>query len=389
MTDIPPCDIAIIGGGLSGGLIALALVALRPELSVLLVEGGDTLGGNHVWSFFDGDIATTDRWLVDPMIAHRWTGSHDVRFPEVARTLAAGYNSITSAQFGAHVRKRLGARVVTGLAERLAPTRATLADGRVIEAGAIIDARGFASADDPALAALICGWQKFVGQRLCLAAPHGLTRPVIMDATVDQIDGYRFVYLLPMGVNEIFVEDTYYSNDAALDVAALRARIAKYAKTQGWRVEAVAHEETGVLPVVYGGDFARFWPIDDRVARAGGRAGLFHPMTGYSLPDAVRFAVDLARQTETDAVALAKFTRTYANRHWRSGRYYRLLGKMLFRAAAPQVRYRIFARFYTLGEQLISRFYSGQSSWADKIRILCGRPPVPIRAAMRAIMKNG
>ena len=31
-------DIAIIGGGLAGGLIALALAERRPELDVLLVE---------------------------------------------------------------------------------------------------------------------------------------------------------------------------------------------------------------------------------------------------------------------------------------------------------------------------------------------------------------
>ena len=50
-------DIQILGGGLAGGLIARALVARRPDLSVTLIERGETLGGNHVWSFFDGDIA--------------------------------------------------------------------------------------------------------------------------------------------------------------------------------------------------------------------------------------------------------------------------------------------------------------------------------------------
>ena len=32
------------------------------------------------------------------------------------------------------------------------------------------------------------GFQKFVGQEVQLAAPHGLTKPVLMDATVDQSD---------------------------------------------------------------------------------------------------------------------------------------------------------------------------------------------------------
>lgn len=389
VSDLPPCDIVIIGGGLSGGLIALALAQRRPELSVLLVEAGGSFGGNHVWSFFDDDIAAGERSLVDPMIAHRWTAGHDVRFPGHTRTLSGPYNSITSARFDAHIRAVIGKRAMNDMAAvRIDRAQVHFADGRYVDAKAVIDARGFASSDDPALAMLSCGWQKFVGQRLRLAAPHGLTRPVIMDACVDQVDGYRFVYLLPVGEREIFVEDTYYSNDAVLDAPAIRTRIADYASRRGWTVEAVQQEEAGVLPVVYGGEFNRFWPDDDPIARAGVRAGLFHPMTGYSVPDAVRFAAALAEQPSLDTDSLAAFARDFARRHWQSGAYYRLLGKMLFRAAAPDQRYRIFDRFYTLPEPLIARFYSGRTSMMDKIRILCGRPPVPIRAAMCAVMNE-
>ena len=69
MTDTLDCDLAIIGGGLSGGLVALAFAALRPEVRLLLVEQGERPGGNHVWSFFDGDVAPADRWLIDPLVA--------------------------------------------------------------------------------------------------------------------------------------------------------------------------------------------------------------------------------------------------------------------------------------------------------------------------------
>ena len=49
-------DIAILGGGLAGGLVALALARHRPEISVMVVERGAVLGGNHVWSFFSSDL---------------------------------------------------------------------------------------------------------------------------------------------------------------------------------------------------------------------------------------------------------------------------------------------------------------------------------------------
>lgn len=377
MTSELDCDLAIVGGGLSGGLIALAFAALRPDVRLLLVEQGDRPGGNHIWSFFDGDVTTADRWLIEPLVAHRWPQGHEVRFPDHPRRLDTPYNSVTSVSLAVTLERQLGDRLLTETpVAALAPDRVTLADGRTIRARAVIDARG---AGD--LSALRCGWQKFVGHALRCDAPHGVDRPVIMDATVDQMDGYRFVYLLPWDDRTIFVEDTYYSDTADLDVPAIEARIAAYADARGWRADVV-HREQGVLPVVHGGDFDRYWLADDPVARAGVRAGLFQPMTGYSLPDAVRFALWLADQP-LDGLPAA--TRAYAKAHWARGGYYRLLGKMLFGAARPHQRWRIFARFYRLRPALIQRFYAGRSSLTDRLRILCGRPPVPIRDAMRTL----
>jgi lycopene beta-cyclase len=377
MANEPDCDLAIIGGGLAGGLIALAFAALRPEVRLLLVEQGEQVGGNHIWSFFDGDVAPKDRWLVDPLVAHRWPQGHGVRFPGFERRLATPYNSVETVQFAVHLGRVLGDHLLTGAeVTALSPRGVTLADGRTIGAGAVIDARG---AGD--LSALRCGWQKFVGHALRCDAPHGIDRPIIMDATVAQQDGYRFVYLLPWDDRTIFVEDTYYSDRPDLDVPMLDARIADYARARGWRADVV-HREQGVLPVVHGGDFDLYWPKHDPVARAGVRAGLFQPMTGYSLPDAVRFALWLADQPLDN---LAPRTRAYAAAHWRRGGYYRLLGRMLFGAAQPDQRWRIFARFYRLRPALIQRFYAGRSTVADRIRILCGKPPVPIRGAMRTM----
>jgi lycopene beta-cyclase len=74
-----------------------------------------------------------------------------------------------------------------------------------------------------------------------------------------------------------------------------------------------------------------------------------------------------------------------ARRHWNATRFYRRLGAMLFGAARPEARWRVFARFYRLPEPLIERFYAGRSTLADRARILCGRPPVPIGRALGAL----
>jgi lycopene beta-cyclase len=58
---------------------------------------------------------------------------------------------------------------------------------------------------------------------------------------------------------------------------------------------------------------------------------------------------------------------------------------MLFKAAEPAARYRILERFYRLDPSLIGRFYAGTSTMIDKARVLTGKPPVPIRRAIRAL----
>ena len=377
------CDIAIAGGGLAGGLIALALVEKRPDLDVRIIEAAPKLGGNHIWSFFDSDIADVDRWLVEPLICHRWQ-DYDIAFPGHARTLDSAYNSIESARLDEIVRHKLPAEhLVRGHVLSINENGHTikLDGGRTLTARHIIDARGPGD-----LSTLDLGWQKFVGQTLTISGGHGLTRPIVMDATVDQIDGYRFVYCLPFDAETLFVEDTYYSDTPDLDVEIVRDRIADYAATKGWQIAARGHQETGVLPVVMGGDFDAYWAsTGDGIGKAGLRAGLFHATTGYSLPDAVRLAAAMPGLVDLGHAAFAAAIQKIARKAWHRNGFYRMLDTMLFRAAAPSLRYRVLERFYTLSPALIGRFYSGQSTLFDKIRVLSGKPPVPIWAAIRAL----
>ncbi|MBA4355759.1 MAG: lycopene cyclase [Novosphingobium sp.] len=380
------CDIAILGGGLAGGLVALALRRARPDLLLLLVEQGETLGGNHVWSFFGSDVGKAGRELLDGLTVAAWP-EYTVRFPSFQRRLKTSYYSITSERFDTMLRAELGEEaILTGVrALACSSTNVTLSDGTRIEAGAVIDARGIRN-----MGHLTGGWQKFVGQRLRLAAPHGLDAPLVKDATVDQHDGYRFVYCLPFAADEIFIEDTYYSDSAAIDMPTLTARIADYARMRGWQIAEVLCEEHGVLPVVAGGDFDAFWrSTGGAVARAGARAGLFQAVTSYSLPDAVRYALALARQQDVSGPALAAFSERWARTHWKRGAYLRALSAMLFAAAEPDQRYRILERFYRLDRSLIERFYAGRMTAFDKVRILAGKPPVRVGRAIGVLTGLG
>ena len=371
-------DLIILGGGLAGGLAALALRRARPALAVTIVEPGPAIGGNHLWSYFGSDIESGDRQLVDPLAAHRWPG-YRVRFPARERRLAEPYYTIESEALDTAVRAS-GATIVRASAVHAAPTEVHLDNGKTLSASAVLDTRGIAAAP----VGLRCGWQKFVGQLLDVPTGHGLAEPLVMDAAVDQADGYRFVYCLPFSTTQVFVEDTYYSDTPDLDPTELAGRIADYAARQGWAVASISRTERGVLPVVTGGQFDTFWPATDTLARGGVRAGLFHPLTSFSLPDAVRFASWLAARAPLDS-RLGGATRNFAEAHWRRGKFDRLLARMLMEAADPPRRYRVLERFYRLPAPLIARFYAGRSTLFDRARILAGRPPVSLARAIRAI----
>jgi lycopene beta-cyclase len=219
-----------------------------------------------------------------------------------------------------------------------------------------------------------------------LSEPHNITKPIVMDATVDQHDGYRFVYVLPFAMDKLFVEDTYYSDKPDHDPRILRQRLAAYADEKGWKVERILREENGVLPVVMGGDLESYWNSGSgRTAKAGARGAFFQPVTSYSLPDAVRNAIFIAEQPELDGDKLNLALRQRSEEHWHKGKFFRMLNRMLFRGADGPDRYKILERFYRLQPGLIERFYAGNTTIKDMIRILSGKPPIPIRRAIKAI----
>ena len=347
---------------------------------MLVLEATGGAGGNHTWCFHDDDLTSAQRrWLAD-LVVHRWEG-YTVAFPGFSRSIDSGYNAITSERFRQRIEAVLGNRIRHGaVVTDIGATHVRLACGETIEAAAVIDGRGARPSRHMTL-----GYQKFLGQELSLDGPHGLDRPLIMDAEVSQKDGYRFVYVLPLAPDRLLVEDTYYADGPALDELTLRTRIASYTARRGWRVQRVVREERGVLPITLGGDVGAFWDEANGVARCGLAGGFFHPTTGYSLPDAARIADLIVGLDDLKAPALFAAIRAHAETQWRARRFYRSLNRMLFLAARPEKRYRVLRRFYGLPQPLIGRFYAADSSALDKLRILAGKPPVSIVPALKAL----
>ncbi|MEO0618694.1 MAG: lycopene beta-cyclase CrtY [Pseudomonadota bacterium] len=380
--NIETCDVVLAGGGLASTLLAVRLKQRNPELRIRIVERAATLGADPTWSFHDTDLSATQRKWLTPFIAHRWADQQLV-FPELTRIVDVGYNTITAEQFHAAAMDVLGDDAILSTdVHEVSDDHVMLSDGRLIEAACVIDGRG----PDASLP-LALGFQKFFGLEIECTTPHGETRPTIMDATVDQDDGYRFIYTLPYDDHRILVEDTYYSDGEDHAPERLRQRVDDYIARHGWDVARVVRTEEGVLPVVLGGDIDALWR-DIRSgkggsrARIGLRAALFHPTTGYSLPDAVRVADHVSGLNEFTTARVADEVERISRNAWQERAYFRMLNRMLFNGTDPDKRVSVFQHFYRTGRGTIERFYAAELNPLDKLRILMGKPPIPISRAL-------
>ncbi len=369
----PILDLALVGGGLQNGLVALATLAARPDARIALFERGAALGGNHTWCFHQDDVPDAARPWIEPLVDRSWPGYH-VRFARYERALSSTYACITASRLDEVVRARLAVSPNASL--HLGSEAVAIEPGRVIvrardggtrdvRAATVIDARG------PDRAGGTGGWQKFVGLELALARPHGLEVPILMDATVEQLDGFRFVYVLPLAPDRLLVEDTCFSDGARLDAAAMRARVLAYAEARGWHAREIVREERGVLPMTWDADVT---PPEPGLVTAGYQGGWFHPVTGYSFPIALRLAAavgDAIGRGEDAAAAVAALVPA----HRAQLRFARRLVWMMFRWFPPENRAGVLEHFYRLPEDSVRRFYALALTGRDRTRMFLGRPP--------------
>ena len=365
----PAYDVALVGGGLANGLIALALIARDPKRRFVLIERASTLGGNHTWCFHCRDVPEQARAFFDPLVEHRWSG-YDVHFPSFSRTIDAPYGCVSSARFDGVVRAAVesapNATLITGVGVRHLDTHdVVLDDGRTLSADLVVDGRGPERDDWPKT-----GYQKFFGLEVELERPHALRRPLLMDATVPQRGGYRFFYVLPFSATRLLVEDTIFSHSADLDLDRARQTVLAFADERGFRVRRVLREEHASLPMPYQGEPAA---QTSGPLRSGYRGGWFHPATGYSLPVALRLAL-LVSDLPKNRV-FGPELRSFYKAHLSQFRYATFLNRMLFQWFEPEQMWNVFERFNRLPSPVMGRFYAMELTAADRARIMLGRPP--------------
>lgn len=378
-TALKSADVIIVGAGLSGCLMAWFLKQRHPHLRVQIFEKSQDLPLNRTWSFHLSDVSENYS-TINSLISKEWA-DHSVHFSSYGKRLSGGYAAIKPHDLSAKIKHQflediLFGQEVVSCSENSIQT----ADGIIHKADCIIDARGAEPLNQN------CGYQKFLGLHLKLKSAHGLNHPTIMDATVEQRDGYRFMYVLPWSDSELLIEDTYYSESPKLNCESLKQEVLNYALAKGWQAENVIAIETGVLPIPFSETSDK---LRNNAAVIGTRGGFFHPVTGYSLPDAVKIADRISSLKTLNTAAACQVLTGYSKEQYWQKRYFYLLNRLLFQAARPSERFKIFERFYSLPESLIANFYRSSLSNTQKIRILSGKPPVPVSEALKCLITSG
>jgi lycopene beta-cyclase len=340
----------IAGGGLSGLLLLAAIKHHDPKADVLLFERSSQLSRRHTWSFHGHDVPAASWAWLEPLISHSWEG-YRVKFPGYERSFTSRYHSIRAEKLAEWIEGKYASSLRMG---EEAPAGAVLTTGwPALPPGAEV------------------GYQKFWGLHVRTKEAHGLTTPLLMDATVNQEDGYRFFYLLPWSSHELLAEDTYYADGPTLEQEKIRAEITRYLEKNNFGPFEIIHEESGALPLPFH-EISSAGPV-----ALGAAAGIFHPVTGYTVPHTLRQieAYLGANLLATQAMMKAEL------------KFYYFLNRMLFRSAGAAGRRRVLERFYRLPEPLIQNFYAGKLSLAQKIRLLAGKPPVRLSAAIKEIFR--
>ena len=411
-------DYIIVGGGLQGGLLTLAIRHHHRDATILLIERGENVGGNHTWSFHPEDVPNTAKPWIEPLVSNRWP-EYVVRFPGFERRLKLPYASITSKHFGEIVAskfdlsklassvneppkaaqltltmnrnalhragverppkqtvKAVGSRLLTKTeVESVSWNSVRTADGFNYDCQVAIDCRGLNFGDMPYKGR--CGYQKFFGFEFELSSDWPETHPVIMDACHSQADGFRFMYTLPLSSRRILIEDTQFSDHPDLERADCFQNVVSFLRSKTDCRWSIVREESGCLPMPY---TQLGTPSLTDPVRGGYAGGWFHAATGYSFPLAVRFAEAIG-SASPDQVTHT-LTGLVKENHF-PAKFARFLNRLLFRLVKAEKRWGIFRRFYrVLSEPEISRFYSHRFTRADAFRIFVGRPPTgltPIR----------
>lgn len=275
-------DVVIVGGGPAGR--ALATRCIARQLTVVVVDPHPHRVWTPTYSAWADELPS---WLPDEVIASRierpsvWTSGQktlDRIYCVLNTSLLQSFLSDTSIQFR-------GLR-----AQTLSTTTVVCVDGSQLTGSVVVDARGtdltVTTAQQTAFGMIV---------------DHALADPILggseawfMDWRTDNgtsdADTPSFLYAVPLDDERVLLEETCLVGRPALGLRELETRLRTRLHNRGCEVPDDAPVERV--------RFAVEGPKDsspDAVLRFGGRGGLMHPGTGYSVASSLAEADTVAK----------------------------------------------------------------------------------------------
>lgn len=347
--------ILIVGGGLTGSLTALALMKWRPDTSFVMIDRAPRFGGGPVLPFFLGAVPLANGALIDPLIVRSWTGYH---------VAGPGFNLMAGGRTAYLVPEQIHAEILQTLPpERYLLGRevvgidadgVSLADGWRLGGSVVLDMRGDAVRSQAGTA-----WRQTTSRRLRFAAPHGLDRPILADATFPGSE-WTFLQYCPLDPHALLVQYVGYSHDPALrpiDRGAL--------ESEGGQL----FDETVLIERLLGdpGSAPARGGAAAIVAHAS-LAEMWNPILSSSVAGATRIAKAVATAPDLSAAALGAAIEALSVR---ASDYRRQCAALIERLCGgdPGGRAAALGTLYSLGQDAVGRFETSDASAGDLARL--------------------
>ncbi len=297
------CEIAVIGAGPSGLSLACALAERGADVVTISPEWPAPWPNNYgVWRsemerYAPDLLACASHTWEQPVV---WIGDEDA-----PRTLERAYMKFDNhalrqhftQRYEAHNGRHLAAFATKQVTHTDTESHVVCRDGQRVEAALIIDASGHSpllvergTPDAP-------GYQIAYGVRAeIVRGAEALASMSLMDwrlpapdASEDVRADPSFLYVMPLGDNEVFVEETSLVGRPAVSMVEMERRLWRRLERMGVHLGEALEIERCRIPM--GHALPR---TDTRVVGWGGAASMVHPATGYQVARAFSWAPETA-----------------------------------------------------------------------------------------------
>lgn len=374
----------ILGAGLSGSLMALKLIENNIH-DFIVIEKDNTLNlNNHTWSFFKNDVSSNQFEFLKKIGIISWP-KYSLYFSNNQQIYNQTYCTLIGSNLEKYFLNQVSELQILFNTQPLVDSsqNALVLDGKTkIIYTYLIDARGENTNKEEQKN---LGYQKFLGLELSFAEPHKLENPILIDARINQTDGFRFFYILPLNENTLLVEDTRYNDNSNLNLPEIENEIIQYANINFNNQYSIKRKEKGVLSLPCE---AKNILENTSTFTIGARAGFIHPVTGYSLFLAIQTVEFLAKALiDNSRISSEKYKQFKKNTQKRLWLFYKL-NFVLFKVASAEERLKLFQYCYSRPNWIIKKFYAARFNYFDTIIFFLGLPPVSILKLIKIWYKN-